>query len=188
MTTCGKWTYRIILALNWLCPTASGVAAYLLRTAIFIDKEKPSVLLSLFNSIVYDASGVLQIISGVILVRAIFSIKNFVKDRKAERFINTRMLVMHSYSFILYLVTTCIFYASFTLYAFDPSNSNIFLIFNICAIVWMCGSYVSEIILVIIFYDQGTKFDTTEEDKPDDFLLAVMHEMGVAQEDYDADI
>lgn len=134
------------------------------------------------NSIAYDGCGALQIISGIILVQSVLAVRDFLKKRGAEDFINTAMLMRHAYAFGLYLFTTCLFYMGWTIYAFDPKGAYTFLIFNLAAIINFIGSLASETLLCFIFWDLGKKIE-----KPKTFEEDYMDDMEIVSEDFDDD-
>jgi len=107
----------------------------------------------------YDCVGFCQIVSGLVLVTGVVKIRNFFKKQGAENFINTPMLMRHAASFGLYLVTTVVFFISFSLMALSPYDLFFWNLLNLVAIFYYVGQLISEILLVQIFYDLGKKTD-----------------------------
>jgi hypothetical protein len=98
--------------------------------------------LTVVAAILSDSVGFLQLVSGTILVRSVLRINRFFKERGAEGYINTGMLLRHATAFGLYLACTAINYASYTLYLIFPTD-RCFNIFMLASMVWMLGGFFS---------------------------------------------
>jgi hypothetical protein len=76
------------------------------------------------------------------MVKSVFSIRKFFKERNASKFINIPMLVRHSVAFVMYLFSTVADYGTFAIYTVFPSDYT-FNMFIIATNFWVVGGFVS---------------------------------------------
>jgi hypothetical protein len=120
---CSRWTGKILMALNVIAPIAQGTSCYFLRETQFVEKQKPPQWLPLFVTSSYAFVGMLLVVSGIILIKSVIKIRSFFKAQNASEYIDVPMLIRHSVSFGLYLVTIVCFFTVFSIYSFFP-NAN----------------------------------------------------------------
>lgn len=116
------------------------------------DFEKRMIDLS------WDFTGVSQVISGIMLVYGVLSIRSFFKKRNAEDFINTGMLLRHAGAFGLYMLSAGMYYGTHTIYSFNP-NTVTWNIFLLGGVFGFLGSLIAQLFLSVIFWDLGKKLD-----------------------------
>lgn len=66
--------------------------------------------------------GLLQTLSGYLMVTGVLAIRRFFQERNATNFINIKMLVRHAISFGLYLISTVADYGTFAIYIVWPND------------------------------------------------------------------
>ena len=103
--------------------------------------------------------GIVQIVTGVFLVWSVFKIRAFFKSRNDVECIDTRSLMYHAVSFVLYLATTILYYTAGVMYAINYDRLNRFLI---SVIIWRFGNLISLLLLSVILWRLGEKDE--EED------------------------
>ena len=94
-------------------------------------------------------------ISGIILIKGVFRIRNFFRKHGGNEGMNTQMLMTHSLSFILYLVSDIVYYGFFTYNVFHPKEKAGWNIFETGAICMYLTSFISQVLLAVIFWDLG---------------------------------
>ena len=122
VTTCDRIFYWTMLALNFLAGFCTGLFLLFFRMQT-IWRNQPALpwMPTCFN-VAQECVMVLQIYSGIILVRSVYKIRRFFVERNAKNFINTDMLIRHSACFILYIITVTTFYVAFGYYTFRPTT------------------------------------------------------------------
>lgn len=150
-----KRKYKVILALNYITPILSGVFDILYYLKAINDVENSSAAISnnrftyveqglrISLCAVVSSVGVLQCISGVILIRSVFSIRNFFKTHDADEVIDTRQLVLHSSAFGIYLIAQVIYYGSWTIRIKRDDQSALFFVAQIGTFFYLVFNLVS---------------------------------------------
>ena len=100
--------------------------------------------------------GILQIASGIVLVKSVYSVHRFFKKNNAESYINTGMLLRHAAAFGLYLLTCSAYYITWAFFTMDESQE-MFHFFLLALLCYKIGSFIAELLLVGIFWDLGCK-------------------------------
>jgi hypothetical protein len=151
-TTCEKMTYWFIMFLNILGPVIQTLATVSFRVAAEMDPTRiPTKMNKIWVEIGWDLVGICQIISGIILVRGVNSIRSFFKEAGDENYINTGMITQHACAFILYLFAACIFYGSHSVFTFHEDKSRQW-VFWIGGLVGYSAGLVAQLFLCAIFY------------------------------------
>lgn len=88
----------------------------------------PSLTVRVISIITATCSAILQIISGVVLVGSVGSIRQFYRDNNIENQLNSRTILIHSSAFILYLVTSVFYVIIWDIYLVSPYNRKVDLI------------------------------------------------------------
>jgi hypothetical protein len=108
---------------------------------------------------VLTIEGIMQIYSGIILVKSVLDIRRYFVEREATSYINTGMLLRHALTFGIYLTTTAAYNVSFALYTFTPNSTQMYTIVSIVGLVYIFGGIISQLLLVNVFWSLGTKPD-----------------------------
>jgi len=134
--------YHFLLACNVIAPMLQAASAYGIRSVTLHGKQ-PEKWLSLFTTISFEATGAVQVISGIILVKGVWKIKTFFKENNAEDFLDISTLWRHALTFGIFLVSCVLFYVMFGLFSFFPFNKQIYVAFDIVKTFYVIASGVS---------------------------------------------
>lgn len=104
--------------------------------------------------------GFLEIVSGVYLVRSVLRIRAVFKEHDAEDQIDGKIMLLHLSAFCVYLVSIIVFYAATVLYYTGEISKDAFEIYSLFFII---ATFLSAILLAIIFWDVGRKEPTDRE-------------------------
>jgi hypothetical protein len=154
-----------LLSVNIIAPVTYGWAVVNLRYDVNVLHHQESRSLKWIEGTASILTGVFQIVSGLILVSTVISIRRFFRKKNETEFINTGMLWRHALTFGLYLLGAIGYFGSFVFVILYPTNPAVFNTFEtICLFFWPV-QLVSEILLCTIFWDLGKKKvnDTNEE-------------------------
>jgi hypothetical protein len=157
----GLLTVNIIMT---LIETALSVCFY--RT-IFIKGSTPASELSQFLNLVGLMTGVLQIISGVLLVGSVLAIRKYINTRNDFE-IRLWTLLVHTGAFGLYLLSYCVLCGTGVLYNLHPNNTRALDRDVWGAIFYNAASFASQFCLCFIFWDLSKK-QVLLQLKEDDF-------------------
>lgn len=163
-TNCEKAFSKVMLWCNYIAAPLYGLAVTLFYTQTEVkDNLNPSNALTAYKlGATYFERAVL-IVSGVILLHAVFSIHSYFKRKNATDVINTGMLVCHGLAFGLYLLCTIVSAVFLFYYNINPGNQKVFNEYSAVQIVNYLGQFLSEILLCRIF-KQWSSVDRSEED------------------------
>jgi hypothetical protein len=103
------------------------------------------------------STGVLQLISGWTLTNAVFKIRFFFKYHKQQAFMDLNYLALHGSAFTMYLVGVLFYYTLQTIYFVTPTKNLVFGLYNVIAIVQICFSFVSQLLLLCILQDLSNR-------------------------------
>jgi hypothetical protein len=110
------------------------------------------------------AVGVLQCISGVILTKAVIEIRRFLIDNDHADMINLSQMVIHSGAFAFYLFAEVIYYGTWTMRV-NRSATNLLIYAQYGTSLYLILNFVSQILLMVIFWDLGDKEKVLFEDE-----------------------
>ena len=96
----------------------------------------------MFCNITGYVTGVLQIASGIVLVKSVVSVVRFFKENNASSYINTGMLCQHAAAFGLYLFTSTAYYFTWAIFTMHDSVQ-IFKMFLISLFCYKVGSFIA---------------------------------------------
>lgn len=139
-----------------MAPIMQAIASFLARGKIYRN-EQPTTWESLFTSVAFTSAGTMQAVSGVMLVKAVWKIRQFFRENGAEDYIDTAMLWRHAISFILYLLSTTMLYTAVELYSWFPTSAPVYALLIASKVFYSCASVVSEILLCQIFWLLGSR-------------------------------
>lgn len=106
--------------------------------------------------------GLAQIVSGIILVKSVFAVREFFLKKNDEDSMNTRMMALHASAFGLFLIVDVINFGSFLIFVLFP-NTVAWPIYQVCATIMIFGSFVAQLLLAKIFWNFGEKESTDSE-------------------------
>jgi hypothetical protein len=109
---------------------------------------------SILFDIFLDLTGLLQWISGVILIRSVFKIRSFFKDHHEIVSLNVKRMTLHASAFIIYIVASISYFSTETLNqvmdnSFSLKLAEQAIVFNSAA------SFTAQILLILIFLELG---------------------------------
>jgi hypothetical protein len=142
--------------LNVLLPLVRGIAAIITRLRKLNQQATADWILVTYN-ISLEGTGIMQVVSGIILVRSVLSIHRFFAAREASGYINTRMLLRHAAAFGFYTATTIAYFSAVGVYIWTPHDQDLYQFVAGVGIALDLGSFVSQLFLVVIFRDLGKK-------------------------------
>ena len=115
--------FWVLMALNFIMPALEAAVLIPFNNQLLIQgRDPPSPFIDVSAAVVSDAIGLLQIISGVVAVRAIMKIRTFFKENKSIDSVDANIMVLHMAAFTIYLVATAAGYGTFTYYAISGSK------------------------------------------------------------------
>jgi len=107
--TSNKWVFWLGVVLNALFPVVEAADWYKVYKMIFVDQQEPPLWLSALGGVASAGVGLMQIVSGAILIWAVLSIRSFVVAHSAEGHqLNQCTLLLHVSAFGLYLVSVLV--------------------------------------------------------------------------------
>lgn len=151
--------FCVLMTLNILMPLLQIFSFSIFECAVNFNEEGASIPAVVFNNFTFLAIGVLQIISGSMLVRSVFAINSACKEL-ADRPLPTKNLVTHAGSFILYLVAYVGQMVGFILYSIHTDPTNQSFITNLeywLSDFKLAAAFVSEVLLLVIYKKLASK-------------------------------
>jgi len=145
--------------LFWLNITVPIVADTLFYFYL-MNPDKTKVVA--WSDVFMEMMAVIQIITGVILVKSVLRIRAFFKSRNDEDCIETRSLMQHAVSFILYLLTIIFYFSAWTLFTIWNQSVQIRNFMVVSILIWKLGQLISSLLLCVILWRLGAK----EEEVP----------------------
>ena len=126
IVTYNTFLFRILLALNIFIPFLEGITVYFDNKAEedYNGKGKIYQIWNILDVTCADFSAFLQINSGLILIYAVYKIRKFLINEGKPEVINTKILVIHSIAFRLYMISSLIWLVFDTWFAFFPSEES----------------------------------------------------------------
>lgn len=105
-------THKILFACNIMFPLAAGVFVYLYTKDLENPEKQPSMALTILDDVAIDLVLLVQLISGVILVRSVVRIRDFFKSKDEVDQLDTKGLFYHAISFTLYLFVVSAYFVA----------------------------------------------------------------------------
>lgn len=153
--------------LNVIFPILSGIADVIYYYSIKdgIGNEWPSSTAWMWIfAVLVDIVGILQCVSGVILTKAVIEIRQFLIDNDHRDMINLSQMVIHSGAFAFYLFAEVLYYGTWTMRV-NRSNTSLLIYAQYGTSLYLILNFVSQILLMIIFWDLGDKEKVLFEDE-----------------------
>jgi hypothetical protein len=102
----------------------------------------------------FDLIGVLQIVSGAYLISGVLRIRSYFKKNESDLAINTRMLLLHSAAFGLYLFGALAYYGTYTLCYLHTTEGTLSLYYEV-ALVCKFVNLIALSLLCVILWNLG---------------------------------
>ena len=151
------------MTLNIIFPLLEIPALVVFNNALYNSPDKNPGKLVVLSSVLAPALVVLlEIITGVYLIRSILKIKRFYKENNIRQKLKTTTLILHSSAFGLYLVSEVLLITSYAVYAIFPTTLEQYSIF---LTVWTIMSFVAQMLLCMILFELGAKKKKMRPDK-----------------------
>jgi hypothetical protein len=149
-----------------------NIAVPLIETALFvlfyredlIKGGSPTSAVSQFLNVVSISLGILQIISGVLLVAAVFVIRKYINTRDDQE-IRPATLLVHTGAFGLYLLSLIVNYAAEVIYNLHPQSEKAAYCYIWASIFYYAASFASQICLCFIFWDLVKKHSSRQSEE-----------------------
>jgi hypothetical protein len=148
-----KLMNRVGIALNAIIPILYGIFFIVFTHELFVTQD-PKESLSIVVTITTIGNYTCQIVSGCILVLAIYKVRAYMLSNRIDsRGLNTKSMCLHATAFCLYVASVVgytVFIASYTLKKNNKNDDDEGL--EIAAIAMFVTSFFSQCLLCIIFW------------------------------------
>lgn len=146
-------TYTVLLALNIAFPALVLAALTGFQILLLIKDIRSSGWRDL-AIIGIDGTALMQVVSGTYLIVAVFKIKKFYEDSKIKDQLNSRALALHAAAFGIYLLSVVSDAIGFNLVLI---SDHFYPVYLVSGYIWLIASFISQIALIIIFWQLGSK-------------------------------
>lgn len=154
---CRSMTFQSLLFVNIVTAALYGIGGALYYTKLMYGRT-PTPADKIWHDVPLFATRSCTLISGVILVYAVFSIREYFKKKEAIDSLDTAMILRHGLAFGLYLVCSLACTCALIAYATHPDQFAKYLkIVSAFFIVDVIGQVISELLLCQILWQWGTK-------------------------------
>lgn len=139
------------------------------RSHQLVAGDHPGFWEHVFIHVAFSLQDVAEIVSGVILIKSMYTIRKFFKDRNEKEAMNTAALWTHTACFVLYTVVCSVYAITYAIYTADPVEQ-VFIVFTWAATCYWLGSLLSQVILAEIlwkFIKDAQSAETPEEGEYD---------------------
>lgn len=176
---------KALMVLNVLFPIVLPIPM-IRYSLVVLDPQSTEKIV--WDEIAYEVAflgvGILQIVSGIILVQGIVKVRLFFVNKGAEDSMDTKNHIIHSLSFILYLLAGCVYYVMFSIHVFQPKLDVAWTHYFEAGIAMYSANFLAQILLVIVFWELGKK----EQELPDTATECSEQEPEVEGFDEDAEM
>ena len=150
--------FWLVLGLNILAPLATSTTGFIAN--LEGGRTDQSAKNWIIASIVTRYSvGLMQLVSGVFIGVAIYKIRAFIADGTQSSNLNVLILVLHSITFGLYIVSVVVYYVFYTIYYLhwsDESKATTRRVFAAWIFCTVC-EFAAQLCIVIILWLFGKK-------------------------------
>lgn len=101
-------------------------------------------------------NALVQLISGTLLIVAVLLIRGFLIKSGTDQ-VNVRMLVLHSLSFGIYMLSIIAYYTFYTIYLFHIESEEIAYLFFVAVSFNIVSSFLAQLLLCYILNRFGSK-------------------------------
>lgn len=101
-------------------------------------------------------NAIVQLISGTLLIAAVLLIRGFL-IKSGTDYVNVRMLVLHSLSFGIYMLSIITYYTFYTIYLFHLNSKEIAKLFLVASYFNILSSFLAQLLLCYILNRFGSK-------------------------------
>lgn len=147
--------YWSLFAANILLPLLFPVFIIKFNNGI-VNGQGVSTAMQTIFSVDTIGIGLLQIISGVILVQSVFAIRDFYQRRGEVESISQRRIITHAVAFGAFLVPQTIYYAAALVHIFFGKYRFVYTIYIAADLLSTFANLISQAVLALIFWDLGT--------------------------------
>ena len=144
--------FVVLLTLNIVVPLVNIVAAAVFGLELL--GEKTSAFPLIFANVVSLSIGVLQIISGIYLVKSVSAIRKAYKDI-SEQSLDTCSIAVHAAAFGLYLLAFVVLVMAGVFRTLYYENTAAIKTYLLSYDFYMVANYISQACLCVIFKDLG---------------------------------
>jgi hypothetical protein len=149
--------YVCLLALNIFFPVLEGITVVWYNTILMKTKEKPDTMLVTVSALgAKYGNALVQLISGTLLIVAVLLIRGFLIKSGTDQ-VNVRMLVLHSLSFGIYMLSIIAYYTFYTIYLFHIESEEIAYLFFVAVSFNIVSSFLAQLLLCYILNRFGSK-------------------------------
>lgn len=161
-TTKDNVIYWSLITGNIIAPIFYGILGSLFRYKVLTLHEHPDGWFAFWFNAVLDIVAVLQIYTGVILVKSVFDIRSFFVENNAANYINTTMLIRHALAFGAYMITIVMYFTTLCYWGWVQTASAYDWVM-ITGVIFNAGSVFSQVLLCNIIADLGKKAEAPTE-------------------------
>jgi hypothetical protein len=149
--------YSLLVTMNILFPVMECVFLIPYNKQVLVDQQAEPTKTSLTGMVCFVSvmTGVLQLITGAMLLSAVKDIKKIFKTREKESFLNMQMVYLHSIAFLLFMLASAFNYTCMIIYFFNTQGDTVFDLYTWGCIVQGLTSFVAQMFLVVILWDLG---------------------------------
>jgi hypothetical protein len=172
-STRSRVAYYILLWVNILSIPFRVFGLSLFRIAVQLHGVTPTPLqLDVLIPVSFNLTGVVQIVTGCLLIYCVWTIQRFFKERGDEGYIDTAALCRHATCFGSYLLISVVYYTAFTIFIYNPTDAN-YKLFTYVELFYVTGLLLTELLLAQIFWNLGTKQVQEAQENQDDEIVEV---------------
>ena len=137
-------------------PCFEGVTLIIYNSALVAKKKEPAKWVSWLTLGAKYGEALIQLVSGTLLIFAIFMIRGYLTRNRTGQ-LNVRMLLLHSITFGLYMISIVLYQVFFTILVLkwpSPTAKKNMCIGNVLQVVL---SFVVQVLLCFILDNFGNK-------------------------------
>jgi hypothetical protein len=143
-----------LYVLNIVGPLLYGVFGGILRDVILTtDKDAGAWILVGFASSLILVS-LLVTFSGIVLIKSVFSIRTYFKEKEAMDYINIAMLMRHAAAYGLFMIGCVAYLMSQLIWSLRPSQATYIWVAR-TGVVFNTVLFLQQVLLARIYWDLG---------------------------------
>jgi hypothetical protein len=155
-----KIFYSILCGFNIFFPIAEAVTIIWFNSLLVSNHARPDSALLLWLPIGSKyGNALVQLISGTLLILAVLKIQDYLRKNGSDQ-LNVRMLVLHSVSFGLYMLSIIFYQVFFTIAVIEYDTPNAKIAqrnFDIANAFYILTSFTSQALLCVILNRFGSR-------------------------------
>ena len=147
-----------MLSLSLAFPVVQGILLICSGSILFKTQQTPNIYWKISLNLSQLGIGLVQITTGIFLLIAVHKIRQFLLKGISYEQINVKTMVLHSASFLFYMLSEIIYTVCFNLMIINSLRSqSIFKYYCISWILADVSSFSSQILLSIFFWQFRNK-------------------------------